>query len=141
MTTTLARIEDVALSRIPTPQEGSQMSTSQPPYPTSAGRPPNICGKCGAQWWDTHVCPMMSSVAPIGAPMLYPKTFPATSVSYVDKGQLDAAEAKVSMLRDALGEFYEFVCSELDHNPSPDVGCYLNWSSDRLEALREVLNG
>jgi hypothetical protein len=51
------------------------------------------------------------------------------------------AEANVSMLRDAIREFYEFVRNELDRDPCPDVGGYLNWDADRLKALREVLNG
>lgn len=54
--------------------------SSTNPYPTGAGRPPNVCGKCGAQWWTTHTCPMMTSVVPLTNTVQVPSLFLACSI-------------------------------------------------------------
>lgn len=80
------------------------------PYPTAAGRPPNICGNCGQQWWGMHVCPNL--IAPMAPPLVgYPLP---PSVQMVDKGQLDKANVKIEFLRDALKTARDFIA----HHPA-----------------------
>lgn len=40
-------------------QLGGSLSTTGSPY-----RAPNTCYRCGAQWYDSHVCPLQTAVAP-----------------------------------------------------------------------------
>lgn len=82
-----------------------------PEYPTAAdvGRPPNVCGNCGQQWWGTHVCPNLP--APMSQP--FPGALPVYPqpplIQMVNKEQLDAANAEIERLRDALKVAHDFI--------------------------------